>query len=160
MQLRTTLRPGDLGLIVALHGTVYTAEYGLDTTFEGYVAAELGKLAQAYHSERDRLWLAETGGRVVGSVAVVGHPGGAAQLRWFLVDPAARGKGLGRRLLREALAFCRQSGARSVFLWTLSELTVAASLYREAGFQRTQTRTHALWGAVRTEERYDLLLNP
>jgi GNAT superfamily N-acetyltransferase len=81
-----------------------------------------------------------------------------AQLRWFLVAPEARGSGLGRKLLREALEFCRDSDFRSVFLWTLAELKTVGHLYEQAGFRKTEQKTHEIWGTVRTEERYDLTL--
>lgn len=93
-----------------------------------------------------------------GSVAIVGVAGRAAQLRWYLVHPDARGAGLGRTLLQEALAFCRERKFESVFLWTISELKTAAHLYRDAGFTLTEEKTHEVWGALRTEHRYDLLL--
>jgi ribosomal protein S18 acetylase RimI-like enzyme len=100
MNIRTDIRPGDIGLLIYLHGVLYAREYKLDHTFEGYVAAGLGEFAKSYDERRDRLWLAEEGGRIVGSIAIVGQTDGAAQLRWFLVDPEARGVGLGRRLLQ------------------------------------------------------------
>ena len=158
MTIRTDIRPGDIGSIIHLHGVLYAREYGLDHTFEGYVAAGLGEFAKSYDERRDRLWIAEEGGRTVGSIAIVGSPDGAAQLRWFLVDSEARGTGLGRTLLQEALAFSRDSGCSSVFLWTLGGLEAAAYLYLKAGFHRTEQKRHEIWGNLRTEERYDLTL--
>src|SRR6478672_5540102 len=84
--LRTTLRPGDLGAVVQLHGTVYAREYGFDPTFEAYVAGPLAEFV-LHPSDRERLWVAERGGRLVGCVAVVAAGPRTAQLRWFLVDP-------------------------------------------------------------------------
>jgi N-acetylglutamate synthase-like GNAT family acetyltransferase len=158
MQIRTKLEPGDVGYIVYLHGILYAREYELDHTFEGYVAAGLGEFAKSFDAGKDRLWLAEMDGKIVGSIAIAGLPQGTAQLRWFLVHPEARGNNLGRQLLAEALAFCRERGFSSVFLWTLSDLKAAAHLYQQAGFLRTEQRTHELWGGVHTEERYDLAL--
>jgi GNAT superfamily N-acetyltransferase len=153
--LRTDLSPGDLGGIVALHGTVYARDYGFDITFEAYVA---GPLAEAVLSASagTRLWVAERGGRVVGSVAVVAAGPGVGQLRWFLVEPGARGSGLGRRLLHEALAFCRECGHDSVFLWTVSALTAAAHPYRAAGFRKVEERPGRRWGVDVIEEKYEL----
>jgi len=156
MNLRTHFKPGDIGYITYLHGTLYAAEYGLDHTFEGYVAAGLGQFANTYNSDHDYFAVAELDGTIVGSIAIVGQPDRTAQLRWFLVHPDARGHGLGKRLLREAVDFCRQRNYKSVFLWTISELTTAARLYRDAGFQLTEQNTHQIWGAVRTEEKYEL----
>lgn len=159
MPIRTDIRPGDLGRVVEMHGELYAREYGLDRTFEGYVAVGLGEFAVGFDGSRDRLWLAEEGGRLLGSVAIAGRDGVTAQLRWFLVHPAARGSGLGGRLLNEAVGFCRARGFRSVFLWTISELKAAAHLYRRAGFTPTERKTHDIWGAPHTEERYDLELS-
>src|SRR5215207_1483136 len=109
MLIRTDIRPGDIGRVVEMHGGLYAREYGLDRTFEGYVAAGLGEFAVGFDGSKDRLWLAEEeGGRLVGSVAIAGHDGVTAQLRWFLARPEARGSGLGGRLLSEAVEFCRE----------------------------------------------------
>jgi GNAT superfamily N-acetyltransferase len=158
MPIRTDIRPGDIGRVVEMHGELYTREYGLDHTFEGYVAAGLGEFAKAFDARRDCLWLAEEDGRLLGSVAIAGLDGVTAQLRWFLVHPEARGSGLGGRLLDAAVAFCRERGFRSLFLWTISELKAAAHLYQRAGFTPTERKTHNIWGAPHTEERYDLEL--
>ena len=158
MRIRTDIRPGDIGYIIYLHGTLYRREYYLDHTFEGYVASGLGEFAKSFDQRKDRLWLAEESERIVGSIAIAGQVDHTAQLRWFLVHPEARGSGLGGRLLRDALEFCRSNEFRSVFLWTLSDLKAAAQLYQQAGFHRTEQKTHEIWGAMRTEERYDLVL--
>src|SRR6185369_5234836 len=158
MHIRTHIKAGDIGYITYLHGIVYAAEYQLDHTFEGYVAAGLGQFANTYNSDHDYFAVAELDGTIVGSVAIVSQPDRTAQLRWFLVHPEARGRGLGKRLLRDAVDFCRQRNYKSVFLWTISELKTAAHLYRDAGFQLTEQNTHEIWGAVRTEERYELCL--
>ena len=159
MQIRTHIKPGDIGYITYLHGVLYATEYGLDHAFEGYVAAGLGQFAQSFAERKDFFAVAESEGKIIGSIAIVGQEDQTAQLRWFLVHPDARGQGVGRMLLQQALAFCRERRFKSVFLWTVSELTVAARLYREAGFRITESRTHEIWGALRTEERYDLSLS-
>jgi GNAT superfamily N-acetyltransferase len=155
LHIRHTLRPGDLGMIVHLHGVHYAREWGLDTTFEPYVAKPLAEFVLA---GTGCLWVAEREGRVVGSIAVVGADKSEGQLRWFLLAPEARGTGLGRRLLEGALAYCRERGMPSVFLWSFSELGTALKLYERAGFQITETRATHLWGAERTEVRMDLRL--
>ena len=158
MRIRTDIKPGDIGYIIYLHGTLYAQEFNLDHTFEGYVASGLGEFAKSFDERKDCLWLAEESGRIAGSIAIAGQADHTAQLRWFLVYPEARGSGLGGRLLGDALQFCRSSAFRSVFLWTLSDLKAAAHLYQRAGFHRTEHKTHEIWGAMRTEERYDLAL--
>ncbi len=156
--LRHDLRPGDLGYLTALHGVLYAAEYGFDHSFEAYVAETLAEFGRVARPGRDRLWIAELDGRLIGSVGIVGREGGAAQLRWLLVAPEGRGRGVGRRLVGEALAFCREAGYTSVFLWTVSALTTAARLYTAAGFRKTEEKAPAWWGTTVTEERYDLSL--
>jgi len=158
VQIRTKIRPGDIGYVIYLHGILYAVEYHLDQTFEGYVASGLGEFAKSFDERKDRLWLAEEGERIVGSIAITGQTNQSAQLRWFLVHPDVRGSGLGGRLLEQALEFCRAREFKSVFLWTLSDLQAAAHLYQQAGFHRTEQKTHEIWGALRTEERYDLTL--
>ena len=158
MRIRTNIRPGDIGYIIYLHGTLYARENNLDHTFEGYVASGLGDFAKSFDGRKDCLWLAEESERIVGSIAIAGQADHTAQLRWFLVHPEARGSGLGGRLLGDALEFCRSHEFKSVFLWTLSDLKAAAHLYQQAGFHRIEHKTHDIWGAIRTEERYDLAL--
>ena len=158
ISIRHTLKPGDVGYITYLHGILYAKEYNLSPEFEGYVAAGLGKFAESFDARRDRIWIAEVDEKIVGSIAIVGHSAAVAQLRWFLIHPQARGRGLGRRLINEALEFCRQCHYQSVFLQTLNNLDAAIHLYTSSGFTKTEEQTHFIWGHNRTEERYDLLL--
>ena len=158
VSIRTELKPGDLGAIMRLHGMLYMEEHGLDWTFELYIAQGYAEAAEAFTSGKARLWVAEEAGKVVGSIAIVGHSHDTAQLRWFLLHPNMRGQGLGRRLLKEAIEFSRASGYQRVFLWTLCNLEAAIHLYRTFGFQKTEEATHRLWGKTLTEERYDLNL--
>ncbi|HJU33317.1 MAG TPA: GNAT family N-acetyltransferase [Hyphomicrobiaceae bacterium] len=157
IRIRHALKPGDLGMIVHLHGVVYAREYGLDTTFEPYVAKPLAEFVL----EGDgRLWVAEKDGSVVGSIAMVDAGPGMGQLRWFLLAPEARGAGLGRRLLDAALGYARERGLAHVFLWSFTDLHDAIRLYERAGFRVTQTETGEVWGAQRTQVRMDLDLQP
>jgi N-acetylglutamate synthase-like GNAT family acetyltransferase len=155
--LRTELRPGDLGAVVGLHGTVYARERGFDPTFEAYVGGPLADFVRA-GSPRGRLWLAERSGRFVGCVAVVPAGADTAPLRWFLVEPGERGAGLGRRLLGEAVAFSRARGYDEIILWTESALAAAARLYHALGFTRVEERPGRVWGVDLVEEKYRLRL--
>ncbi len=157
VQIRTTLKPGDIGYITYLHGVLYAREYRLDCTLDGYVAESLARFVLSFDAKKDCLWLAEEQGQIVGSIGVVGESDSTAQLRWFIVHPAKRGSGLGRRLLGDAIDFCNKRGFKSVFLWTFSELKTAAHLYLSAGFRKTDEKTHQVWGRLLTEERYELL---
>ena len=156
--LRHSLRPGDIGYVIYLHGVIHSRECGFDTSIDAYVADGLADFIKLFKPEKDRIWLAEADNRIVGSIAIVGRSGLRAQLRWFLVDPEFQGQGIGRRMLKEALRFSKRQRYKSVFLWTVSELVVARRLYEEVGFRRTKQKTHKLWGKTVTEERYDLHL--
>jgi N-acetylglutamate synthase-like GNAT family acetyltransferase len=152
--LRTDLRPGDLGTLVHLHGALYAREYGFDITFEAYVAGPLAEFVRS-PSDRQRIWIAERDGNIVGCVAIVEAEPDTAQLRWFLVHPDARGVGLGRRLLDEAIAFAEASRYKRVILWTVSTLTAAAHLYTAAGFQRVEAHPAHVWSVDVIEEKYE-----
>jgi len=156
--LRTELKPGDIGTIIYLHGIIYAQEYGFDHTFEAYVAAPLSECARAA-SAYERIWIAERDGRIVGCIAIVAVSAQVAQLRWFLVDPSARGVGLGKELLNEAIAFCRQVGYQSVILWTVSTLAAAIHLYLEAGFRKVEEKPGRQWAVDLIEEKYELVLD-
>lgn len=156
--LRYSLRPGDIGYLTCLHGTVYAREYGYDTTFEAYVAGGLAEFVQSFNPKRDRIWLAEAKHHIIGSVAIVGCSKLKAQLRWFFVHPDYRGHGIGGKLLKEGLQFSKRRRYRTVFLWTTSELDAARHLYIDSGFKKTKEKEHMIWGKKIREERYDVHL--
>jgi GNAT superfamily N-acetyltransferase len=141
--------------IVGMHGSIYAREFGFDSTFEAYVAGPLAEFVLR-GSARERLWIAEHENRIVGTATIVASSDDVAQLRWFLVDPASRGQGLGTMLLRDAKAFCRVSGYGSVILWTVAALSAAARLYLAVGFRRTEERPAHLWGVDVVEEKYEM----
>ena len=156
--VRRRIRAGDVGAVTRLHGILYAAEYGYDTTFEAYVAGGLADFVESFRPKRERIWLVEAADRLIGSVAIVGRSATVAQLRWLLVDPGFRGRGIGGRLLTSALRFCRSRRYRRVFLWTTDELKEAGRLYARFGFRKTEEKTHTIWGKRVTEQRYDLRL--
>ncbi|HST20096.1 MAG TPA: GNAT family N-acetyltransferase [Blastocatellia bacterium] len=155
--IRNDLKSGDIGYLTYLHGKLYGEEYGWDHTFEGEVAVILGEFAKT-HNARNRIWIVEKDGTIAGSIAIVEASERNAQLRLFLLHPSLRGHGIGRILMDEAISFCRESDYSHVFLWTAGALNVAAKLYRSTGFQLAEENTHEMWGAVITEQRYDLNL--
>ena len=156
--IRDEIRPGDLGFVTYLHGIVYAQEWGLDTTFEPYVAGPLAEFVLK-GPDAGRLWLAEINGEIVGSVALVKTEPGVGQLRWFLVAPAGRGKGLGQGLIDHTLAYARQEALSKVYLWTFDGLATALHLYRKSGFRETERATQDLWGQKLVEIRMDLDLS-
>ena len=157
VELRTNLKPGDIGHVTLLHGVLYAEEFGWDHTFEAYVAEPLGAFAKS-HTDRERIWIVDRDGKVAGSIAIVEASTEQAQLRWFLLHPDLRGLGVGRMMMEEAISFSRDKDYSQIFLWTVSALTAAAKLYQLFGFQVTKQQTHEAWGTIVTEQRYDLNL--
>jgi len=157
-KIRHHINLGDIGYLTYLHGILYAKEYGYNQTFEAYVAGGLAEFVQSFNPNKDRIWLAETNGRIIGSIAIVRHSNANAQLRWFLVHPDYRGLGIGKELLKDALQFCKECKYKTVFLWTTSELIEAGQLYTCFGFSKTEEKAHEIWGKRVTEERYDLYL--
>lgn len=155
--IRSDLRPGDLGYITYLHGIVYAREWGLDTTFEPYVARPLAEFVLAGPAA-GRLWIVEQGGDIVGSLALVDAGDGTGQVRWFLLTQQVRGAGAGRRLMQDMLEEARVRGLRHLHLWTFDGLAAAIHLYEAFGFVETERVEHEMWGGPRVEVRMDLAL--
>jgi len=159
-QISSGYRPGAIGRIVELHGTYYASHWGFGAFFEARMARELAQFVDRFDPQRDGLWTAVVAGRIEGSVAIDGSRAGdgGAHLRWFILDTGQRGHGIGRRLLDEAVGFCRRCGHRQVSLWTFSGLDAARRLYEQAGFRLAVERRGAQWGIEVIEQRFELLL--
>lgn len=152
--------PGAIGRITTLHAVYYKEHWGLDHTFEAQVSRELADFILGFDPERDGLWNAVSGEHLAGCIAIVGdrQHQREARLRWFMVDPAFQGRGIGKTLIERAIHFCKDAGFDRISLWTFEGLDRARSIYEQNGFILTQIHEVAQWGDVIKEQRFDLNL--
>jgi len=155
---RHNINPGDIGYIIYLHGYIYGNESNFSTDFEKYVIKTFYHFLENYSPENDHIWMAEYNNKIVGCIAIQHQPENEAQLRWFLLNPAFRGLGIGKKLLTDAVAFCREKKFKNVFLLTTNLQNKALEMYKLAGFELTSSEEIKEWGKTFNEERYDLKL--
>jgi DNA-binding MarR family transcriptional regulator/GNAT superfamily N-acetyltransferase len=151
-------RPGDIGWITHRHGVLYAQEYGWDERFEALVARVVADFVDQFDPERERCWVAERHGEIVGSIFVVKKSKNVAKLRLLYVEPSARGLGIGARLVDEVIRFSRQVGYKKILLWTQSDLTSARKIYKAKGFRIIAEEGHELFGTAATAETWELTL--
>jgi DNA-binding MarR family transcriptional regulator/N-acetylglutamate synthase-like GNAT family acetyltransferase len=151
-------RPGDMGWVVEQHGALYAREYGYTTEFEALVAEVAAALIRNFDPAREKGWIAEMEGERVGSVFVVRKSATVAQLRLLILAPAARGLGVGGRLVDACIAFARDKGYRKLVLWTNGQLEAARAIYTSRGFQLAHSEPLAAYGQQLVSETWELPL--
>ena len=157
--IRHDLTSGDLGRIVSLHGEAYASLPGFGQRFEAYVARTVAEYVLD-NDARGRIWLAEQGSKLIGCTAIALRDDDTAQLRWVVVDPAARGAGLGKELVARAVEFATKRDCRSIYLFTTDGLPESQALYEKLGFQTTSNEINELWDGERPLIRMQLELTP
>jgi len=151
-------KAGDFGWIVTRHAQIYADEYGWGDPFEGLCAQIVADFVNKNDPKFDRCWIAEMNGENVGSVMLVKDSAGVARLRLLIVDPKARGLGLGAKLTDECAKFARTAGYKKITLWTHSILTAARHVYEKAGFKLMRSEKHKSWGKPVVSEHWDMAL--
>lgn len=149
---------GDFGWVVSRHGSLYAEEFGWGEPFEGLVAGIVADFAKQNDPARERCWIAEVGGRNVGCAFLVRDSDEVARIRLVLVDPVARGLGIGARLVDECVAFARRAGYKRITLWTHAELVAARKIYASRGFTLTTSETKQSFGKDVVSEHWDMTL--
>jgi DNA-binding MarR family transcriptional regulator/GNAT superfamily N-acetyltransferase len=152
-------RPGDFGWIVKRNAELYAQDYGWVEPFEGVCAQIVADFVNKHDASRERGWIAEIDGENVGALMLANDGDGVARLRLLLVEPKARGLGIGARLVDEAIRFARGAGYRKITLWTHSVLTAARRIYQSAGFKLMRSEEHQSWGQPVVSEHWDLELS-
>ena len=151
-------QPGDMGSVIHLHGALYAREYGWGERFEALVAEIAAKFIQNLDARRERCWIAEKDGAVVGSVFLVKQSKRVAKLRLLIVDPSARGLGIGQRLVSECIRFAQQARYRTITLWTQPELRAAQHIYEKAGFRLVREEPHCAFGIDMVGQIWEMTL--
>ncbi len=154
--IRNTLGPGDLSQVALLHAKIYSQELGFGIGFEAYVMESLVEFYRQYDPELDKVWVVEAGGQMVGFLLLMHRPRNQAQLRYFVLEEAYRGKGIGKKLVQEWMDFYQEKGYQGAYLYTTSGLDSAAYLYESVGFRKVSEKASEDFGVLLHEIRYEL----
>ncbi|SFB48188.1 GNAT family N-acetyltransferase [Algoriphagus aquimarinus] len=155
--IRNTLAPGDLGQVAALHGKVYSEEHDFGIGFEAYVMESLLEFYRAYNLKKDKVWVVESDGKMVGFVLLMHRPANRAQLRYFILAKEFRGFGIGSRLMKEWMDFYHDRNYDAAYLYTTSGLEAAVSLYEKMGFRKISEMKSKNYGVAMLEQYYELI---
>jgi GNAT superfamily N-acetyltransferase len=158
--ISTGYLPGAIGRIVELHANYYYLNWGFGVFFEARVAKEMSEFLSSFEEARDGFWIVSLNDRIEGGIAIDGIKArtDGAHFRWFIVSPEVRGQGFGRRLMEEAISFCRKKDYRKVYLETFEGLHAARHLYEKFGFRLVHQAEGTQWGKKVTEQKFELLL--
>lgn len=158
INIRTTLQSGDIGYITYMHGIFHMKECGYGLSFESYVAEGLHEFYKNYNPDKERVWICEHLGKIIGSLLLMNRGNDTAQLRYYILEPGYRGIGLGRKLMDLFMQFLKEKNYKHCYLWTTNELHAAASLYKKYGFILTEEKETTEFGKKVIEQRYSLRL--
>ena len=152
--------PGVVGKITEIHAVYYKEHWGFDVSFETQVGRELSEFIGNFDDDRDGFWVATKNGKFAGAVAIDGQMADTegARLRWFIVDPGLQNAGLGKKLISQAVEFCRKKKFPKVFLWTFEGLDAARRLYERENFRLSETHNVDRWGRQIKEQKFELIL--
>lgn len=155
ISIRNELQPGDLGYIAYMHAQLYASELQYGINFEGYVLEGLGEFAHQYDPAKDKVWICEHNGQIIGSLVAFRREQ-EVQFRYFIFQPAYRGIGLGKHLMHEFVTFVKNSSCKKAYLWTTTEHETAIALYTKSGFRQTAEKFSTAFDKPLTELRFDL----
>jgi peptidyl-dipeptidase Dcp len=154
LTIRNDLKPGDLEQVIQLHRIIYGEEYQYGPAFHDYVTKTLDEFQQQYDPDIDRVWICEYKNKMVGFLSLMHRPDRFAQLRYFVMSPAFRGKGLGKYLMDQFMQFLEEADYQGAYLWTSNEQLEAASLYIKYGFKLVEEKDSTAFGKSLKEHRY------
>jgi GNAT superfamily N-acetyltransferase len=155
INIRITPQPGDLGFVIHRHGKMYADEYGYGVSFEMYVAMGMYEFYKNYDPNKDRVWICEHDNKIIGFLLLMHRENNAVQLRYFYLEAAYRGIGLGKKMMQQFFEFVKEKNYSAVYLWTTQEQTSAAAMYKAFGFTLTEEKDSTAFGKLLKEQKYE-----